>query len=450
MPVGPSYRPAPTWPALPRLHDVVEVARFPEHRLRWRHEAAAEVGLDPLTDAEWLDHFGRFHPLPDNLPQPLALRYHGHQFGHYNPALGDGRGVLFAQLRDHRDRLLDLGTKGTGPTPYSRGGDGKLTLQGAVREVLASELLAARGVDTCRILSVVETGEDLFRTDEPSPTRSAVMVRLSHSHVRIGTFQRLAFYEDREGLEALVAYVAEHLLPDVEGPVDLLRVAGTRLFATCSAWMAAGFVHGVLNTDNLNVTGESFDYGPWRFLQRWDPRFTAAYFDHQGYYAFGRQPWAVGWSLARLAGALALIADIDALQATLDDLVRASARQQHVALLRRLGVAPRDPAGDEALARSLVTFLEEAPLTVDEVMWDWHGGVAGAERAMRGPRAERYAARAFDPVRRALTGYDGPTDDDSPLVGLPDDEVKALWAHIAEGDDWGPLHERIAQLRRSR
>src|SRR5690606_39430910 len=132
-------------------------------------------------------------PLPCQ-PDPVAMRYHGHQFRTYNPDLGDGRGFLAAQLRDHQGRLMDLGTKGSGRTPWSRDGDGRLTLKGGVREVLAAETLAAQGVPTCRILSLIETGEKLARGDEPSPTRSSVMVRLSHSHVRLGTFQRHAFF----------------------------------------------------------------------------------------------------------------------------------------------------------------------------------------------------------------------------------------------------------------
>jgi uncharacterized protein YdiU (UPF0061 family) len=160
---------------------------FPKAILRYRNDRwAATVGLDGLSDAAWIAHFARFKPLPDNLPQPLALRYHGHQFRVYNPDIGDGRGFLFAQLRDHLGRLLDLGTKGSGTTPYSRDGDGRLTLKGAVREILATEMLEALGVDTSKTFSVIETGEELWRNDEPSPTRSAVLVRLNHSHIRIG------------------------------------------------------------------------------------------------------------------------------------------------------------------------------------------------------------------------------------------------------------------------
>ena len=137
------------------------------------------------------------------MPEPLALRYHGHQFRVYNPEIGDGRGFLYAQLRDGLDRLLDLATKGSGTTPYSRRGDGRLTLKGGVREILATEMLEALGVNTSKSFSLIETGEELMRGDEPSPTRSAVLVRLSHSHIRIGTFQRMAAEGDANAMAAV-------------------------------------------------------------------------------------------------------------------------------------------------------------------------------------------------------------------------------------------------------
>ena len=199
MPTRPQvYRPEATLLDLgDGFFDPVAPADFPETRLRFRNDrAAAQIGVDTLTDDEWTRHFGRFEPLPGTLPQPFALRYHGHQFRNYNPDLGDGRGFTFAQMGDESGRLMDLGTKGSGQTPWSRAGDGRLTLKGGVREILATEMLEALNVPTSRTLSLIETGEHLHRGDEPSPTRSAVLVRLNHSHVRIGSFQRLAYERD--------------------------------------------------------------------------------------------------------------------------------------------------------------------------------------------------------------------------------------------------------------
>ncbi|HEY7852165.1 MAG TPA: protein adenylyltransferase SelO family protein, partial [Caulobacteraceae bacterium] len=218
MPVSPVYRPDPRFAALgPEFADEVTAADVPKQIPRFRNQrAAASVGLAEFTDAEWLAHFARFEPLPDNQGRPLAMRYHGHQFGVYNSDLGDGRGFLFAQLRENTPagRLLDLGTKGSGQTPWSRDGDGRLTLKGAVREVLATAMLEALGVPTSRSFSMVETGEELQRGDEPSPTRSAVLTRLSWSHIRFGTFQRHAALERPDLVGRLLGHVVGNYYPD--------------------------------------------------------------------------------------------------------------------------------------------------------------------------------------------------------------------------------------------
>src|SRR6202008_4114874 len=176
---------------------------------------ARRVGLDGLSEAEWIERFGEFRALPGSFETPLALRYHGHQFRSYNPDLGDGRGFLYAQLFDLKDgRLLDLGTKGSGQTPWSPTADGRLTLKGGVREVLATAMLEALGVDTSKSFSLIETGEALTRGDEPSPTRASVLTRLSHSHIRFGSFQRHAFYERPDRITVLADHVIENYYPE--------------------------------------------------------------------------------------------------------------------------------------------------------------------------------------------------------------------------------------------
>lgn len=339
------------------FYDAVEPAAFPKHTPRFLNRRWAErVGLGELTPKQWTAHFCRFEPLPDNLERPLALRYHGHQFRVYNPDIGDGRGFLFAQLRDDRDRLLDLGTKGSGQTPYSRHADGRLTLKGGVREILATEMLEALGVNTSKTFALFETGEELIRSDEPSPTRSSVLTRLSHGHIRIGTFQRFAFFGETENIKRLVRYSLQHLYRE-RPPEDDAEAAG-RLFdlvagATArlaASYMAAGFVHGVLNSDNISITGESFDYGPWRFTPEWDPAFTAAYFDYYGLYAFGRQPEAIHWDLAQLAGCLAMVAEGPPLSELLGGWSSRFEDELVAALLKRLGVEERERDEDRKLA----------------------------------------------------------------------------------------------------
>jgi serine/tyrosine/threonine adenylyltransferase len=366
MPISERYRAEQLHAELGgEFFDKVEAAKFPQLILRYRNQRwAARVGLDTLSDDEWRDYFGRFLPLPESFEHPLALRYHGHQFQVYNPELGDGRGFLFAQLRDAEDgRLLDLGTKGSGRTPWSRQGDGRLTLKGGMREILATEMLEALGVDTSKTFSLIETGEALTRGDEPSPTRSSVLVRLSHSHIRIGTFQRLAFFEDKAAIERLLDYTLRHYYPQLlDQPQEhralaFLETVIARVARLGARYMTAGFVHGVLNSDNINVTGESFDYGPWRFAPTYDPNFTAAYFDQTGLYAFGRQPGALGWNLSRLAECLLPLTGLQAAESALANYQDALQQEFRTALLERLGLLPVDMETDARLAKSVIEFL---------------------------------------------------------------------------------------------
>ncbi len=441
---SPAYRPETTLLALgDAFFDPVAAADFPDTMLRFRNDrAAAQVGLAGLDDAEWTRHFGRFAPLPDTLPGPLALRYHGHQFRNYNPDLGDGRGFTFAQMRDGRGRLMDLGTKGSGQTPWSRAGDGRLTLKGGVREILATEMLEALNVPTSRTLSLIETGERLQRGDEPSPTRSAVLVRLNHSHVRIGTFQRLAYERDEASLRKLVGYTLRNLYgEDSDDPVLLLdRVVG-RTARLAARYMAAGFVHGVLNSDNINVTGESFDYGPWRFAPTWDPGFTAAYFDHEGLYAFGRQPEAIHWDVMQLAVSLRLLAEGEPLIAALDTFGPRYQTEVSEAILWRLGVQPKDPDGDRALVQATEQALRTTGSSLDRFFFDAFGGDLPPE----------YGA-PWDDVRTRLAGYSARRDRAHPYwSGSPCsmliDEVESIWSGIADHDDWGALEAKIAAIR---
>jgi uncharacterized protein YdiU (UPF0061 family) len=442
--------------------DRVEPARFPEHILRYRNQrAAATVGLDTLTDAQWIDHFGRFTPLPGSFEQPLALRYHGHQFQAYNPDLGDGRGFLFAQLFDETGRLLDLGTKGSGRTPWSRTADGRLTLKGGVREVLATSMLDALGVDTSKSLSLIETGEELERHDEPSPTRASVLVRLSHSHIRIGTFQRLAYLQDSDSLKRLVDYSLKTYFGTDGGnaPAEtLLRETAQRVAATGADIIAAGFVHGVLNSDNINITGESFDYGPWRFLPTYDPGFTAAYFDSTGLYAFSRQPEALVWNLTRLAECLLPIGDHAGLEAALNSFWPAFRLATWAAVMRRLGLVSRDDDSDAELVVAIFAFLNETQIPYERFWFDWRGGLLSEGRAGESPVGDTYRAESFNPIRRAFADYaPAPTTNlghpyfarTGPRTMLID-EMEALWAPIAEHDDWSEFHRVLAEIEEMR
>ncbi len=448
MPVSPAFRPSCQHAELGDVfYDRVAPAEFPQAILRHRDQAwAARIGLDTLTDAEWVGAMARFQPLPGSHPHPLALRYHGHQFRHYNPDLGDGRGFLYAQMHDLRDgRLLDLGTKGSGTTPWSRNGDGRLTLKGGVREVLATSMLQALGVYTSKSLSLVETGEDLVRHDEPSPTRSAVLVRLNHSHIRIGSFQRQAVLGDTASLTRLLDYSVRSYIPEAwrDDPgaraVAFLDAVITRCARLGAEWMVAGFVHGVLNTDNINITGESFDYGPWRFLPTYDPAFTAAYFDEGGLYAYGRQPETLQWNLTRLAECLLPLAGKEGLIEALQQFGPCFTREYDAATLRRLGRASAGPERDAALAKAWWSALAESQASFEQAFQDWFATDAPGYDA------------AFDPVRAALPGH-APAGTrqhryfSGPVCSMLIDEVEAIWAPIAERDDWSRFHDKLAAI----
>ena len=429
------------------LGDAVAPADFPETRLRWRSDrAAASVGLAGLSDEEWTRHFGRFQPLEGNLPQPLALRYHGHQFRVYNPEIGDGRGFLFAQMRDASGRLMDLGTKGSGTTPWSRAGDGRLTLKGGLREILATEMLEALGVNTSKTFSVIETGEALRRGDEPSPTRSAVLVRLSHSHIRIGTFQRLLALEAADEMESLIDYCLTQFPgppPPEDAPgrdqpaIRLMHNVVERMADLAASYMVAGFVHGVLNTDNMNVTGESFDYGPWRWLPTWEPGFTAAYFDHAGLYAFGRQPEALHWNCGQLAVALRLHAETAQLVAALERFAPLYMAAVARRWCWRLGVVSQGGEADTQLVAAFEQAMRDEAAQPDAFFFRHRGG-----------RGEPQGA-----LGAALAGYQPVADthdywSDAAPQSMLIEEVEAIWDAIAQGDDWGPLRAKIAALRR--
>jgi uncharacterized protein YdiU (UPF0061 family) len=325
-------------------------------------------------------------------------------------------------------------------------------------------MLEALGVDTSKTFSLIETGEALMRGDEPSPTRSSVLVRLSHSHIRIGTFQRLAFHDDAAAIERLLDHVCRHYFPAIadlpapERALAFLEEVVARVARLGAGYMASGFVHGVLNSDNINVTGESFDYGPWRFAPVYDPTFTAAYFDESGLYAFGRQPGALGWNLSRLAECLIPLIGLKTAEKVLATFPTRIQQEFRAALLNRLGLASAGEEADAALAKAFVDLLTVTQAPFEQTFFDWRGGLASAARAKHSPSAAHYEAEAFTPLRAALAEHepaptarlDHPYFQGAAPCTMLIDEVEALWAAIAERDDWAPLYAKIAAIEEMR
>ncbi len=295
------------------LYEPWKAAPAPAPRLvALNAELAGELGLDAeaLRSPEGVDVLAG-NTVPEGA-QPVAQAYSGHQFGNYSPRLGDGRALLLGEVHDRAGHRRDLHLKGSGRTPFARGGDGKAPLGPMLREYVIGEAMHALGIPTTRALAVVATGEDVAR-DELLP--GAVLTRVASSHLRVGTFQYTAALGDVALLRRLADHAIARHHPDAatdDNPYLSLfeRVLDTQA-ALIARWMLVGFVHGVMNTDNMTISGETIDYGPCAFLDAYDPATVFSSIDHAGRYAFGNQPRVGQWNLARLAEALLPLIDAD-------------------------------------------------------------------------------------------------------------------------------------------
>ena len=268
------------------------------HLIAWNDALAQELGVDVPTEVRAAVFSGNQVP---SGAAPLAQLYAGHQFGNWNPQLGDGRAILLGEVVDTKGQRRDIQLKGSGPTPYSRRGDGRSWLGPVLREYLVSEAMHAMGVPTTRALAAVTTGETVYR-EEPLP--GGVFTRIASSHIRVGTFQIYAARRDLAALRALTDYTIARHYPDARGPQDLLDAVVARQASLIAKWMGLGFIHGVMNTDNSSVAGETIDYGPCAFLDTYVPTKVFSSIDQMGRYAYLNQPAIGGWNMAQLATAL--------------------------------------------------------------------------------------------------------------------------------------------------
>lgn len=453
-------------------YDRVPAAEFPTQILRFRNDRLLPIlGLDPkqVSDRDFIEAFGNFLSV-----RPfLALRYHGYQFGQYNPYLGDGRGFLYGQVRGVDGKLYDFGTKGSGQTPYSRHADGRLTLKGGVREVLAAEALHRMGVNTSRCLSLIETGEQLWRNDEPSPTRSSVMVRFSKSHIRFGTFERLHYIGRNDLIVKLLNHVIEQYYPAVrslnrenqaeftpEHYAQFYAELVQRVAELVAQWMAAGFCHGVLNTDNMSITGESFDYGPYAFIPSYNPRFTAAYFDDLGRYSYGNQPMICYWNLQRLQVPLkAAIAqsDMDNALEQYYDYYHQAYRQL---MLHKLGFGEVPDREGSELVKLTLQILQEHEVGYHDFFWQltkqfspqWREDVnlifpevEPAEvlqpwRQLYHHLLQFLSEDELDQIGQRLRRH-------NPQTVLLRPEIEAIWEAIMVDDNWQPFYELLKRIK---
>jgi uncharacterized protein YdiU (UPF0061 family) len=322
-------------------------------------ELAVELGVDP---AELRAPAG-VALLAGQAPEgvtTVAQAYAGHQFGFYAPRLGDGRALLLGEVIDTQGRRHDLHLKGSGRTPFSRGGDGKAVVGPMLREYLIGEAMHGLGIPTTRALAVVSTGERVLR-ERPLP--GAVLARVAASHLRVGTFQYAAASGDRDLLRALADYAIARHYPEADGApdryLDLYRRVVEAQASLVARWMLVGFVHGVMNTDNTTISGETIDYGPCAFMDAFDPATVFSSIDEGGRYAYGQQPRILQWNLARLAEAMLPLFDengeaaVEAATEVLDGFADSYARHWADGMAAKLGLA----APDRDLAEDVLTLM---------------------------------------------------------------------------------------------
>ncbi len=450
-------------------YDEVAPEEFPQHILRWRNNALLpRLGLDPqlVKNEDFITAFGKFQQRKPF----LALRYHGYQFGEYNPHLGDGRGFLYGQIRGKDHELYDFSTKGSGRTPYSRAGDGMLTLKGGVREVLAGEALNRLGVRTSRCLSMIETGLGLWRGDEPSPTRSSVIIRMSKSHIRFGTFERLHYLKRPDLTKKLLDHVIEQYYQNLINEHDKYALFYAelvqRVAELVAQWMAAGFCHAVLNTDNMSITGESFDYGPYAFIPTYDLYFTAAYFDYYRRYCYGQQPSICHLNLEMLQEPLKAVIDIGDLQNGLSKFTECYQVEYQNLMLKKLGFDNLYFTEADDLLELTITFLKDSQVSYHQffthmtrtfsskwrdepayVMNDSEVFPALGSSALFGNWCVLYnkILNNFDPeqmliIAKNLTKY-------NPQANLLRPVIESIWEPIIEADNWQPFYDLVQQFQ---
>ena len=340
--------------------------------IRFNAALAAELGLevDPGDEEGIAQALSGNRKLPGS--EPLAMAYAGHQFGQFVPQLGDGRAILLGEVRGRDGSLRDIHLKGAGRTPFSRGGDGRAALGPVLREYLVSEAMTALGIPSTRALAAVATGETVLR-EEPLP--GAVLTRIAASHVRVGTFQYFAAREDFDAVRTLADYVIARHYPEIKSAanpyLELLAAVMRRQASLVARWMQVGFIHGVMNTDNFSVSGETIDYGPCAFLDVYDANQVFSSIDSRGRYAYSNQPSIAQWNLVRFAETL--LPRIDAKEERAVELatesINAFAARIDLEWLEgmraKLGLPGQDPR-DRDMAQSLLGIMQrtEADFTL--------------------------------------------------------------------------------------
>ena len=427
---------------------------------------ARELGLDLAgLDAQALAALFSGKALPQGA-EPIAQAYAGHQFGQFNPQLGDGRALLIGEVVDRQGRRRDIALKGSGRTPFSRRGDGKAAVGPMLREVLIGEALHALGIPATRALAVVATGEPVFR-DRPLP--GAILTRIAASHIRVGTFQYFAAHGTPEQVRRLADYaIARHYpaLPGTENPcLEFLRAVAERQAALIAQWMHVGFIHGVMNTDNMGIPGESIDFGPCAFMEAYDPGAVFSSIDEMGRYAYEAQPSIARWNLARLAETLLpCLADDEGraieLATRVVDAFPERYRQHWLAGLRaKLGLGTGGDGADIALGESWLDLLHAQQVDFTLAWRRLADAAEGNDAPLRAlfpgqPGLERWLQRwrerlAADPAGASSTSQRARAmRRASPWIIPRNHRVEEALAAATDAGDLGPFERLLDAVRR--
>ena len=315
----------------------------PARLIHFNNAAAELLDLDPAVanDTAFADIFSGMPLLP--AADPIAMLYAGHQFGHYVHQLGDGRAIMLGETTNSRGEKWEIQLKGSGQTPYSRDGDGRAVLRSTIREYLCSEAMHGLGIPTTRALCITGSSDEVYREQIET---AAILTRLAPSHVRFGSFEVFFYRNQHDELRTLADYVIRHHYPELrDAPqpyIALLQTVADRTAALMAQWQAVGFAHGVMNTDNMSILGLTLDYGPFGFMESWDPGFICNHSDHHGLYAFDRQPQRGLFNLSCLAQSLLPLIDVDAAKATLDGFQATYTRNYEHRMAEKLGFEQSD------------------------------------------------------------------------------------------------------------
>jgi len=368
--------------------------------------------------------------------EPLAQVYAGHQFGHWNPQLGDGRAILLGEVVGTDGMRRDIQLKGSGPTPYSRQGDGRAAIGPVIREYIVSEAMHALDVPTTRALAAVMTGETVYRE---TPLPGAVLTRVAESHIRVGTFQYFAARGDTSSLNALMEHVIDRHYPMADGPESLLEQVIASYAGLIAKWMSLGFIHGVMNTDNVSIAGETIDYGPCAFMDGYNPQTVFSAIDQYGRYAYANQPGIGGWNMAQFATALIpLMPDMDAAIETFTQSVNQFPKifdtEWRKLLCAKIGLS--DSAAALAQANALLDLMAKESADFTQVFAQL-GGVAARDLFVDRDAFDRWATAwtALEPDAALMRST-------NPQI-IPRNHRVAEVITAAETGDFAPFHQML-------